>query len=88
MLRKETKEKLMKEFGTAANDTGSAQVQVALLTENIRQLTDHCKKFPKDVSTKHGLLKMVCQRRSFLTYLEKRDSSTYKNVIGRLGLKK
>jgi small subunit ribosomal protein S15 len=88
MLIKEVKDKLIKDFGVSSNDTGSVQVQVALLTENIRQLTDHCKKFPKDVSTKQGLLKMVCRRRNFLSYLEKKDNATYKNIVGRLGLKK
>ena len=87
-LNKEVTEKLVKEFGSNAKDTGSSSVQVALLTESIKELTDHCKKHPKDVSTKRGLLKKVCQRRSFLNYLEKNDFDGYKSVIGRLGLKK
>ena len=87
-LTKEVKDKIVKEFGINANDTGSSHVQVAMLTESIRELTEHCKKFPKDVSTKRGLLKKVCQRRSFLTYIEKKNSEAYKNIIGRLGLKK
>lgn len=87
-LNKEVTEKLVKEFGVNAKDTGSSSVQVALLTESIKELTDHCKKHPKDVSTKRGLLKKVCQRRGLLNYLEKHDFAGYKNVIGRLGLKK
>lgn len=87
-LNKEVTGKLIKEFGTDAKDTGSSSVQIALLTESIKELTEHCKQHPKDVSTKRGLLKKVCQRRSFLNYLEKNDFDGYKNVIGRLGLKK
>ena len=87
-LNKEVTEKLVKDFGANAKDTGSSSVQVALLTESIKELTDHCKQHPKDVSTKRGLLRKVCQRRSFLNYLEKNDFAGYKNVIGRLGLKK
>jgi len=80
--------KIVTEFGANASDTGSASVQVALLTESIKELTGHCKKHPKDVSTKRGLLKKVCQRRGFLNYLEKHDFAGYRSVIGRLGLKK
>ncbi|MCX5921961.1 MAG: 30S ribosomal protein S15 [Candidatus Dependentiae bacterium] len=87
-LHKDVKDKVIKDFGTSANDTGSSAVQVALLTESIRLLTGHCQKFPKDFSTKHGLLKKVCQRRGLLTYLERKDSAAYRQVIGRLGLKK
>lgn len=87
-LTKEVKNKIIQEYGINANDTGSSSVQVAMLTESIRELTEHCKKFPKDFSTKRGLLKKVCQRRSFLTYIEKKSTDAYKNIIGRLGLKK
>ena len=87
-LNKEQTEKLVKEFGANAQDTGSSSVQVALLTESIKELTDHCKKHPKDVSTNRGLLKKVCQRRGHLKYLEKHDFAGYKSIIGRLGLKK
>jgi len=87
-LRKEVKDKIVKEFGITPNDTGSSAVQVALLTENIRELTEHCKKFAKDMSSRRGLLKLVCQRRSFLSYIEKKDADAYKKIIGRLGLKK
>ena len=87
-LHKDTKSKVIKDFGINAQDTGSSAVQVALLTESIRALTEHCQKFPKDFSTKHGLLKKVCQRRSLLSYLARKDSAAYQQVIGRLGLKK
>lgn len=87
-LTKEVKNKIIQEYGINAGDTGSSSIQVALLTESIRELTEHCKKFPKDVSTKRGLLKKVCQRRSFLKYIEKKSVDSYKNIIGRLGLKK
>ena len=87
-LTKEVKQKLIKEFALNDLDTGSAEVQIALLTENIRALTDHCQKNPKDFSTKRGLLKMVCQRKSFLNYLVKSDVEQYKKIIGRLGLKR
>ena len=87
-LKKEQIENLVKDFGTNAQDTGSSKVQVALLTESIKELTNHCKKHPKDVSTNRGLLKKVCQRRGHLKYLEKHDFDGYKNIIGRLGLKK
>lgn len=85
---KEVTQKIVQEFGTNAQDTGSSGVQIALLTKSIKELTEHCKTHPKDVSTKRGLLKKVCQRRSLLDYLEKHDVNSYKNVIGRLGLKK
>jgi len=61
--------------------TGSSSVQVALLTENIRQLTEHCKKFPKDVSTHHGLLQMVCDRRTFLKYIAKKTMLLIKQLL-------
>ena len=87
-LGKEEKEKIVQDFGQSSQDTGSAQVQIALLTKDIRQLTGHCQKNPKDFSSKRGLLKMVCQRRKFLRYLEQVDSTKYKEVIERLGLRK
>lgn len=76
------------EFGKGSQDTGSAQVQVALLTKNITLLTAHCQKNPKDFSTRRGLLQMVCDRRSFLQYLQKKDVSKYKELVAKLGLRK
>lgn len=87
-LRKEQKERLIKEFAINPKDTGSAELQVALLTENIRDLTEHCKTHHHDFSTKRGLLKMVCRRRKFLDYLAKKDHAKYKELIKKLGLRK
>ena len=87
-LQKEEKQTIIRDFGQGSQDTGSAEVQVALLTTDIRQLTAHCQKHSKDFSSKRGLLKMVCRRRRFLRYLEKNDAEKYKSVIERLGLKK
>ena len=87
-LKKDTKEKLIKDFGQSVGDTGSSQVQVAVLTENIRVLTGHCQRNPKDFSTKRGLLRMVCRRRRFLDYLVRKNKEQYKELIKRLGLKK
>lgn len=86
-LDKETKKKIFDEFGLHDEDTGSVEAQVAMLTENIRQLTEHLKINHKDFSSKRGLLKQVAQRRSFLKYLAKCDPKKYKLVVGRLGLK-
>ncbi len=87
-LQKERKDALMKEFAKSSGDTGSIEVQIALLTENIKELTEHCKVNHKDFSSKRGLLKMVSRRRTFLDYLRKTDEKKYKDIIGRLGLKK
>jgi small subunit ribosomal protein S15 len=87
-LDKERKQKLMSDFGINKQDTGSADVQVAMLTERIKDLTEHCKENKKDFSSKRGLLKMVCRRRSFLNYVAKKDESKYKELIQRLGLRK
>jgi len=87
-LTKEEKAKRIKEFGQGAKDTGSVEIQVAMLSDNIKNLTDHLQKFPKDFSAKRGLLKLVGTRRSFLNYLERTDKAKYKNMIARLGLKR
>lgn len=87
-LNKEHKEKIIKAFAIGSNDTGSTAVQIALLTEKIRQLTGHCKENPKDFSTKRGLLRMVCSRRRFLSYLEQRDAAKYREIIKQLELRK
>jgi small subunit ribosomal protein S15 len=85
---KETKEKLIKEFALNAGDTGSVEIQIALLTEDIRALTEHFKENQKDFSSKRGLLVKVSRRKRFLHYLEKHDPVKYQEVIKRLGLKK
>ena len=88
MITKETKEKIVGDFKQHDTDTGSAGVQIALLTNNIKSLTDHCQKNPKDMSSRRGLLKMVCRRRSLLSYVHKHDKNAYKLLIDRLGLRK
>ena len=87
-ITKEEKQQVFGEFGKGSEDTGSSQVQVALLTKNITKLTEHCQKNPKDFSTRRGLLQMVCDRRSFLKYLQRTDVSKYKELIAKLGLRK
>ncbi len=78
----------MKEFQLHEKDTGSADVQVALLTRRIAQLTEHLKTNAKDHSSRRGLLKMVAQRRSLLDYLSRSESDRYKNLIEKLNLRK
>ncbi len=78
----------MKEFQLHEKDTGSADVQVALLTHRIAQLTDHLKSHAKDHSSRRGLLKMVAMRRSLLDYLSKSSSDRYKNLLEKLNLRK
>ena len=88
MTSKERKAELIKEYGTSENDTGSPEVQVALLTERIRVLTEHLKINKKDHHSRRGLLKMVGQRRNMLEYLKKKDINRYRSLIERLGLRK
>lgn len=82
------KKKIVEAFGIKDNDTGSTPVQVALLTENVRRLTEHLKANRKDFSSRRGLLKMVSSRRRLLRYLERVDEKQYRDLISRLGLKK
>jgi small subunit ribosomal protein S15 len=82
------KQALIKEYATGANDTGSPEVQVAILSERIANLTEHFKGHLKDNHSRRGLLKMVSQRRSLLDYLEKTDDARYKKIIDRLGLRR
>ena len=82
------KSALMGEFGKTAGDTGSPEVQVAILTERINNLTGHFKTHKKDRHTRRGLLKMVSRRRSLLDYLKREDAERYADVIQRLGLRK
>jgi small subunit ribosomal protein S15 len=88
MLTKEKKTKVIKENRIAENDTGSPEVQVAILTSRINELTDHFKAHPKDHSSRRGLLKMVGNRSALLKYISKKDIKRYKEVINRLGLRK
>jgi len=87
-LAKEKKQEIIKNFGSNIVDTGSAPVQIAMLTDRIDALTEHCKKHAKDFSTKRGLLKMVCHRRNLLRYLANKNEEQYKELIQRLGLRK
>ena len=88
MLDRESKETIVGNYRTHEGDTGSPQVQVALLTERINQLTEHFKTHKKDNHSRRGLLKMVSQRRSLLDYLKRRDIEHYHQLIGRLGLRR
>jgi len=87
-LARETKQQLVTEYALKEGDTGSPEVQIALLTERIRGLTDHLRSFPKDNHSRRGLLKLVGQRRRLLAYLVKKDNARYRAVIGRLGLRR
>jgi small subunit ribosomal protein S15 len=87
-LATEVKERIVNEYKTHEGDTGSPQVQVALLTQRINELTEHFKIHKKDNHSRRGLLKMVSQRRSMLDYLKRRDIEGYHELIGKLGLRR
>ncbi len=82
------KQELMKEYATKEGDTGSAEVQVAVLSERISNLTEHFKSHAKDNHSRRGLLKLVSQRRRLLDYLKSRDEQRYQSLISRLGLRR
>ncbi len=82
------KAKIMTEYQRAPNDTGSPEVQVALLTGRINELTEHFKIHVKDHHSRRGLLKLVSQRRSLLDYLKRKNVDGYRQLIGRLGIRK
>jgi small subunit ribosomal protein S15 len=82
------KTEIINEYAINDGDTGSPEVQIALLTERIRGLTEHLRSFPKDNHSRRGLLKLVGQRRRLLAYLVKKDATRYRAVIGRLGLRR
>ena len=84
----ERKQELIKEHGRGKEDTGSPEVQVAILTERISNLTEHFKTHAKDNHSRRGLLKMVNRRRSLLDYLHKKDYERYKSLIEKLGLRR
>ncbi len=88
MITKEKKAEIIAKFGKNAEDTGSTQVQVALLTERINELTEHLKVHQKDHHSRRGLLMMVGQRRGLLDYLQKQDINAYRDLIEKLGLRK
>ena len=88
MLSKMEKDKVIQEFARTPDDTGSPEVQVALLTHRISYLTEHLKNHKHDEHSRRGLLKMVGQRRRHLAYLQRIDSERYRELIQRLGLRK
>ena len=88
MITKEQKAQIMAEYATCENDTGSPEVQIAILTYRINDLNDHLKVHKKDHHSRRGLLKMVGQRRNLLAYLKEKDIERYRSLIARLGLRK
>lgn len=87
MLDKKAKEKIIKKFRVHDTDTGSAQVQIAILTEEIKELTGHLQKHKHDFSSRRGLLKKVSERRKLLKYLQKEDAAAFEELAGKLKLK-
>jgi len=87
-LAKDAKSAIVDEYATHEGDTGSPEVQIALLTERIKSLTDHLRSFPKDNHSRRGLLKMVSQRRSLLDYVKSRNEERYRSLISRLGIRR
>ena len=87
-LTKEETAAIVSKFGANDSDTGNTKVQIALLTERIKQLTAHKQRFPKDTGASRGLLKAVGQRRKLLKYLQGRDLELYRSLIKELGLRK
>lgn len=85
---KETKEKILKDHRTHDSDTGSSQVQIALLTQRINELTEHFKIHKKDNNSRRGLLQMVSRRRKLLDYLKRRDIEQYHDLIKKLGIRR
>ncbi len=88
MISKEKKQQIIQEYGRREGDTGSPEVQIAVLTERIRELTEHLKENPKDHHSRRGLLKMVGQRRGLLAYYRKSDIEGYRTLIAKLGIRK
>ena len=87
-MTKERKEEIIKMYKRDEKDTGSPEVQIALLTERITELTDHLKVHTKDNHSRRGLLKMVGKRRNLLNYLAKKDIERYREIVEKLGLRK
>lgn len=87
MLTTAKKQKVVSEFGRKAGDTGSPEVQIALISEQITQLTNHLKEFKKDNHSRRGLVIMVAQRRKLLNYLKKKNVKTYEKILKQVGLK-
>jgi small subunit ribosomal protein S15 len=87
-LTKEKKGEIIKKFRKEEKDTGSCEVQIALLTERINELTEHCKSHRKDFHTRYGLIKLVGQRRRLLNYLSRTDRKKYEKILADLDLRK
>jgi len=87
-MDKEIKRKIIEEYATHSGDTGSPEVQVALLTYRIQNLTEHLNKNPKDVHSRRGLILMVSKRRKLLNYLKEKSPERYQTLIQRLGLRR
>ena len=88
MIAKDKKQAIIKEYGRSEGDTGSPEVQVAILTARIQELTEHLQSNHKDHHSRRGLLKMVGKRRALLEYLKKNDVEGYRELIARLGIRK
>lgn len=88
MLTKEKKQKVIAEYKNSDGDTGSPEVQIAILTSRINELTEHLKTHKKDHSSRRGLLKMVGNRTALLKYIKNKDINRYRQIISRLGLRK
>ncbi len=88
MVVVESKDTIIREYASHEGDTGSPEVQVAVLTSRIRRLTEHLREHKHDFHSRRGLLKMVGKRRRLLTYLRKKDVERYRSLIGRLGLRR
>ena len=88
MITKELKQEIINKYKRDENDTGSPEVQIALLTERINELTEHLKVHKKDNHSRRGLLKMVGKRRNLLNYLVKKDINRYRDIVEKLGLRK
>ena len=87
-MTKERKQEVINAFKREANDTGSSEVQIALLTERINELTEHLKVHKEDNHSRRGLLQMVGKRRNLLNYLAKKDLAKYREIVEKLGLRK
>lgn len=88
MVKKINKDKIIKEYAVAQGDTGSPEVQIAILSERIKNLTDHLGENPKDDHSRRGLLGLVSKRRRLLIYLQQKEEARYKSLIKKLGIKK
>ncbi|MBR3040024.1 MAG: 30S ribosomal protein S15 [Lachnospiraceae bacterium] len=88
MIAKEKKQAVIAEYARSEGDTGSPEVQIAILTARIKEITEHMKENPKDFHSNRGLLKLVGQRRGLLDYLKKKDINRYRALIEKLGLRK